>query len=373
MASYAPKKGLSIPVITVVDDTGRVIADEQRQVFRHVIQHGYGADVIFGVGTTGEWNRLANAERQRVMELEVDEVRRVNAELQAQGRAPVEAWVGLNGRTRAEILANLDAAIQLGANAAVIAPLAIEDLDEGEIVRFFHRELASLIEAAPRTPPVFLYDNADISAAGHAPHIRTRIVKHLSRLPWIAGIKVSAPRRVLGNYTKAALHFKQPGEFGIYIGNAMLMFELYRPTPGWLGRLREGWQTYLLHDAPPIGVVSGPANAMPREWQKAWRACWAGDEELTDLYRDLCRRFEAICGFEENGQRVKKTIACLKYALELDGVISSSAVARGTKALSAAQQESFAGHYRALRESVRRAVEPLWQTALAESRLKSTH
>src|SRR5262249_59309114 len=90
-------------------------------------------------------------------------------------------------------------------------------------------------------PPIFLYDNADIPAPRQPPHIRTRIVKHLSRLPWLRGIKVSASRRVIGNYTKAALHYKRPGEFGVYIGNAMLIFEMYRPKPGLLGRLREGW------------------------------------------------------------------------------------------------------------------------------------
>ena len=368
--NYIPKKGLSIPAITVVDDAGRVMAEEQRQVFRHLIQNGYGADVIFGVGTTGEWNRLTNAERQRVMEIEVDEVRRVNEELRARGREAVEAWVGVNGTTRAEVLANLDAAVQLGADAAVIAPLAIQDLDEREIVRFFQREITNLIEAAPRTLPVFLYDNADI-AAGHIPHIRTRIVKHLSRLPWVVGIKVSAPRRVLGNYTKAALHFKQPGEFGIYIGNAMLIFELYRPSHGFIGRLREGWHTYLLHDAVPIGVVSGPANALPREWQKAWRVCWSGDEEQIECYRELCACFETLCAFNEHGQRVKKTIACLKQAMALDGVISNGAVARGTKSLSEGQKKIFADGYHALRERVRREVELLWQTTSDASRLSS--
>jgi hypothetical protein len=145
--NYTPKSGLNVPVITVLDDFGRVIADEQRRVIRHVVQNGYGADVVFGVGTTGEWNRIANAERRRIVEIEVDEVRRINAMMIAecgmkdvsqpgnqQSESPhsafripqlVEAWVGVNGSTRAEILDNLDAAIQLGADAAVIAPLAV--------------------------------------------------------------------------------------------------------------------------------------------------------------------------------------------------------------------------------------------------------
>ncbi len=361
---YSPRKGLSVPIISVVDDGGCIIAHEQRRVIRHVMQNGYGADVVFGVGTTGEWNRLANVERQRLIEIEVDEVRRANVDLLARGRREVEAWVGVNGSTRGEVLANLDAAIQLRADAAVIAPLAITDLDERDIVRFFQNEITSLLESSPREIPILLYDNADIAAPGRTPHVRTKVVKHLSRLPWIAGIKVSAPPRVLGNYTKAALHFKHPGEFGIYVGNAMLIFNLYRLNKGFLGRLREGWQTYLLHNAPPIGVVSGPANVLPREWQKAWRACWAGDETTMGKYRELCEQFEAICLFSG----VKKTIACLKLALEVDGVIASSLVAAGTKSLSAVEREAFSDRYRELKGGL---IDPLWQTIADQSQIEA--
>ncbi|MBL8169981.1 MAG: dihydrodipicolinate synthase family protein [Acidobacteria bacterium] len=364
--SYTLKTGLNIPTITVLDDAGRVIADEQRRVFRHVVQNGYGTEMIFGVGTTGEWNRLANIERQRIIEIEVDEVRQINAELTAanpSSASAVEAWVGVNGSTRQEILANLDAALQLGADTAVIAPLAIEDLAESDIVRFFQRDITDLLEASRRPMPVFLYDNADIAAAGQPPHIRTHIVKHLSRLPWVRGLKVSAPRHVLGNYTKAALHYKLPGEFGIYIGNAMLIFEMYRPSHGLLGRLREGWRDFQLHNAPPIGVVSGPANCLPREWHKAWRVCWTGDEELTDRYLGICQQFERICAFVENGQPVKKTIACVKYALELDGVISSSLVGKGTAPLNHEQKQIFGDRYRALQEEIRQTTPALWNTS----------
>ena len=60
-----------------------------------------------------------------------------------------------------------------------------------------------------------LYDNADIAVDPRVPHIRTRQVKALSRLDFVRGIKVSAPRKVLGNYTKAAEAFRDRGEFGI--------------------------------------------------------------------------------------------------------------------------------------------------------------
>jgi dihydrodipicolinate synthase/N-acetylneuraminate lyase len=363
---YTPRKGLNVPTITAVDDAGRVVEVDQRRVFRHVIQDGFGADSIFANGTTGEWNRLDNRERQRVMEIAVDEVRGVNAELFTQGRMPVEVWAGVNGSTRREVLDNLDAAIQLGADAAVVAPLAVTDLDEQDIVRFFRRELNERIERAPQPLPVFLYDNADINAPGRTPHIRTRVVKELSRLPWVSGIKVSAPRRVLGNYTKAALHFKQPGEWGIYVGNAGLIFDWFKPKHGFVGRVREGWRDWLLNDHLPIGVVSGPANVLPREWQKAWRVCWAGDGELIEKYERLCADFEDRCVFQEGGQSVTKMLACLKYALELDGVISSSAVCRGTPALTEEQRTCFREgrrSYPAWADEWKRETPELWRTA----------
>ena len=370
--NFTPRKGLNVPTITVVDDSGRVIESEQRRVFRHVIQHGFGADVIFANGTTGEWNRLANSERQRLMAIAVDEVRNINAQLSAPNDTPdiphsVEVWVGVNGLTQREVLDNLDAAIQLGADAAVIAPLAMTDLAESDLVRFFHRELTERIETARQPLPVFLYDNADINAPGRTAHLRTRIVKDLSRLPWICGLKVSASRQVLGNYTKAALHFKQPGEFGIYIGNAMLIFDWFRPQHGFIGRLQAGWNEWLLNRALPIGVVSGPRNVLPREWQKAWRVCWAGDEELMKQYRDLCIGFEARTFFGRAGtsQYTGRMIACLKYALELDGVISSSLVASGTPALSDEDRLQFREgphSYAAWRDEWQRFNTGQWRT-----------
>ncbi len=360
--NYSLRRGLNVPTITVVDAGGHVIEHEQRQVFRYVIQNGHGADVIFANGTTGEWNRLPNSQRQRLLQLAVDEVQSINTDLFTQGRAPVEVWCGLNGDTKQEVLANLDLAIQLNADAAVIAPLAINDLDEHDIVRFFRREVNDLLEAAPHPIPVFLYDNADINAPGRTDHIRTHIVKELSRLPWLYGIKVSASRVVLGNYTKAALHYKQPGEFGIYIGNAGLIFDWYRPPRGVIGRLRAGWHEYLLHDALPIGVVSGPGNVLPREWQKAWRVCWAGDEELTALYRDVCEGFERICFFDEGGHRIGKLLACFKQALVVDGVIESALVCQGTTALTAEQRKQFSERYQKFRAGLRTQIPALWQS-----------
>ena len=345
-----------MPSLTVVDEAGRLLEAEQRHLLRYLLQEGAGADVVFGVGTTGEWNRLSNPERLRTMEVTIDEVARLNRAYGTQ----VEAWVGVNGKTKAEILTNLDAACQLGAAAAVIAPTAVEDLPVDEMVPFFQREITDLLETQRRSLPLFLYDNADIAAPGNAAHLPTAIVKRLSRLPSVCGIKVSASRRVLGNYMKAALHYRLPGEFGIYIGNAMLIFDLYQPHEGLLGRLLEGWRDFLLHDTVPIGVVSGPGNVFPREWQKAWRVCWAGDVEAMATYRRLCGAFDTICTFEEGGRTQSRMLAGMKYALQLEGVLPVSHVAPGTPALSAEQRAQFEERYRRLSETIRRETAAHW-------------
>lgn len=353
---YQPRRGLSIPSITVLDDRGRVIESEQRRVFQYLAQSGLGADIIFGVGTTGEWNRISNTERQRLIRIETDEVARINSEVSGQKRQPIEAWAGVTAPTRAETLANLECALEAGADAAVVAPLSIRDC--GDLVGFFQRDVSDLFDRFGRWLPVFLYDNADIAADPRVPHIRTRDVKRLSRLPFIFGLKVSASRRVLGNYTKGAGHFKDKGEFGIYAGNAMLMFQLFKLEDGLVGRVREYWNRYLLHNELPIGVVSGPANALPREWQRAWRASFSGDERLMSIYKSAFEEFSGACRFGD----VKKSVACLKHALKLDGIIESDLVAEGTRALTENERREFARHYSGIKERLGASTDSMWHS-----------
>ena len=355
---YEPRRGLSIPAITVLDARGRVIEDEQRRVFRHLAQEGKGGDIIFGVGTTGEWNRITNSERQRLIRIQTDEVASINQELSKREFQPVEAWVGVTGATRAETLANLECAIEARADAVVIAPLSITDLVE--VVSFFQQDVSDSFDHRGRWLPVFLYDNADIAADPRISHLRTRDVKRLSRLPFIFGLKVSASRRVLGNYTKGAGHFKDKGEFGIYVGNAMLMFQVFDLDQGFPGRVREYWNRYLLHNELPIGVVSGPANALPREWQRAWRACYAGDERLMSIYKAAFEQFGAACQFLQGNRQVEKMIPCLKQALKLDGVITSDLVAEGTQALEPNERIEFGRRYEGIKKNLTGQTDPVW-------------
>jgi len=361
-----PRKGLSVPVVTVLDEHGELVEEDQRAVVRYVIQDGYGADVVFAVGTTGEWDRIPNATRQRVIQLCVEEVAKQNAQLAGRTPRDVEMWAGVTAQSPEETLDNLDLAISCGADAAVLAPLSIEGIDDP--VRFVAREVADLLDARTRRIPIFLYDNADIAIDPKVPHIRTRQVKALSRLDFVRGIKVSAPRRVLGNYTKAAASFNERGEFAIYVGDAMLVFDLFRPRRGPWGTLVEHWNRWRLQGELPAGVVAGPANAMPREWARAWQVCRAGDLERM-------REVEGVLAAFREGTRStsgRRTIASFKRALRLLGVIQSDAVAPGTPALTHPDLERFDEVFEQVRELASDRIRAPW-VSVSDSARSGAH
>ena len=347
-----PRRGLSVPVVSVLDRSGELREDDQRRLVRFVIQGGNGADVIFAAGTTGEWDRLPAALQRRVVRVCTEEAAKANAGLGEHER--VEVWAGVTAFAPDETLENLAAAIASGADAAVLAPLSIRGL--ADPVSFVAREVADLLDAAPRRIPVYLYDNADIAADPKLPHIRTRQVKALSRLDFVRGIKVSAPRKVLGNYTRAAAGFRERGEFGIYVGNALLIFDIFRPRAGWLGTLSEHWQRRRMRGGLPVGVVAGPANPLPREWARAWQVCRTGDGErmarvqrVLEAYRDATHGPGARC-----------SVACLKRALLRLGVIGDDAVAKGTKALTPEQAAAFDAAFDGVRQLARELLPQSW-------------
>ncbi len=350
---YVPNAGLSVPVVTILDRAGEVLEDEQRAVVRWAVQNGNGGNIIFAAGTTGEWDKLDNPRRQRIARVVVDECRRIG-----EAGVAVEAWVGITGHTRNETLENLEYALDLNAEAVVVAPLSIRDSDDP--VGFVNREINALFERARRRIPVFLYDNAEISAPGHAPHLHTRDVKQMSRMEYVRGVKVTAGKAVLGNYTRAASHFNRGGDFAIYAGDPYLIFDLFAPPAGARGWTRHYWNRYWTRDALPYGIVAGPSNAMPREWQRALRVCRNGDAALMHRYSQVLEEFRAACEFNRGGRSFRPTLACLKAALVEMGVCRSEALAPGTPAFSDGERREFARRFKALRRRAAALLEPGW-------------
>lgn len=343
-------------MLTILDEEGSLLEEDQRALVRHVVQDGAGADIIFSAGTTGEWDRIDNETRQAVIRVCAEEVAKLNLQLAVGGTSGVESWAGVTAPTARDTLANLEFAIECGVDAAVLAPLSIEGVDDP--VRFMLRDVADLLDRHSRRIPIFLYDNADIAIDPKIPHIRTRQVKAMSRLDFVRGIKVSASNKVLGNYTRAAKSFKDRGEFGIYIGNAKLIFDIYRPYSGLSGVIAEHWDRWRRSGGLPVGVVAGPANAMPREWAWAWQVCRAGDEERMQKAQRVVEAFSQRT-FAAGG---KRTLACLKRALYREGVISSPCVAPGTPALTSVDAERFDEAFEEVKALAAREIGAPWLT-----------
>jgi dihydrodipicolinate synthase/N-acetylneuraminate lyase len=336
LENYRPRGGLVVPSLTVFRPDGAVDEEGQHRLFRHLAGGGFGADVVFAAGTNGEWPRLEPGERRLLARLAGETITEGNRELVARGHLPIEAWGAVTGGTRAETIENLREALRTGLHAGVLAPLSIRD--SGDLFSFVHRDMRREMDRTGRHLPVFLYDNADLSVDPRVAHLRTREVKRLSRIDFVRGVKVTASIKVLGNYTRAASHFNSVGHFGIYMGNALLMFDVFCPDKG---ALRKVIDQRLLYYSMPIGVVSGYANLWPREWQGAWQSCRAGDGEQMAGYRRLFEALREACVFEGD----KKTIACLKFALFLEGVIPDPSVRPGTPALTDGQKRVFEKRY----------------------------
>lgn len=244
LESPIPRRGLSVPALTICDAQGAVLEAEQRALIRYLINDGYGCDIIFCNGTTGEWNRLSAAARERVTEITCDVVVQERARL-AEHR-PVLAWVGITGRTVAECLQHLRRAIACGADGVVLAPLSVTD--SPGVLRLLQGPITDCMDDAGRHVPLLLYDNAAIEADGVPPHLRTRDVKRLSRLNYVVGINVSASTRVLGNYTRGARHFNERHAFAVYVGNAFDIFPSSDLGRGWWG---------------PCGIIGGDTGSRP--------------------------------------------------------------------------------------------------------------
>jgi dihydrodipicolinate synthase/N-acetylneuraminate lyase len=102
--------------------------------------------------------------------------------------------------------------------------------------------------------------------------------------------------------------------------------------------------------------VAGPANALPREWARAWQVCRAGDAERMRQVRSVLESFRAAT----QAAGAKQGIACLKRALLALGVVRSAAVARGTPELSADAAARFDDAFAALRAMSQETIGEPW-------------
>lgn len=326
-------QGLCVPLVTALDTKGQLDVPSQERLLAFVSrgEAGAGAQAVFTNGTSGEWRRLPLATRLKVTEA-------VHYAL-AGGRGP-KLWAGVTDAAASGILQGLEHGLKLGVAAAVVAPLAVEDVKDP--LALFHRHVTPLYQRLGKGLPLFLYDNPEEFRRGRQDHLRTSQVKQLARLDYVAGVKVTADAQTAGNYLRAARHSKARHEFGVYLGQAGQAFPLFAPAAGWWGNLNERWRHFWVASEPPQGLVPGSANLFPSAWRAAWTACVAGDTERMGQFQAAFERLHKA--FRFGG--VNKVVACIKIALAEEGVLASPALAAGTPTLSAEEQSRWLLAYR---------------------------
>jgi dihydrodipicolinate synthase/N-acetylneuraminate lyase len=314
------------------------------------VQDGHGVDSVFYAGTTGEWDRVDRTTREDTIRVCAEAISEI------QRRHPVASWAGITAPTANETIDNLSLACDCGADAVVLSPLAIPGV--ADPVEFVRREIVARIERGPRSVPVLLYDNADIAADPARPYLSSAEIDALGRLDAIRGIKLSAPLEIVRRHAQAITALPASMQPALLVGYGSQIFDLF---PVDRAAVRAA-------DWLPAGLICGHANVLPREWARAWRAVREGDRAVADAVRPLLDALRDAT-FTPGGAR--PVIACFKRALELEGVVTSARVARGTPRLTGSDRDAFDRAWHALVARGREVLGAAQMTRVAARDLSS--
>jgi len=190
-------RGIVVPMVTPLDDVGKLDEGALRWLTNHLIDRGM--HVLFPAGSTGEGWSLSRQERKRVFEIVVDEVR---------GRVPV--FAGTGAITTRETVYLTAMAEDCGVDAAVvITPFYIAPSDD-ELYEHY------AVLAGATKLPIYPYNNPHRTGVNLSPGL----VSRLARIDNLAGIKDSSRDIAL------TMEFirRSPDDFKVFVGPDNLMF-----------------------------------------------------------------------------------------------------------------------------------------------------
>jgi len=194
----------------------------------------------------------------------------------------------------------------------------IED-ERGIILEGFLQQINSMTEL-----PIYLYANPDTAINKEV--VTPGLVRGIAPLNRFYGAKVSMPFPKFKQYCSAANN-----EWGIYIGNALDMFKAFSKK----GSLKTA----------PKGVVTGPGNVFPNAWKRAWDLCQDYDPDKVKSLKAEFRSFNKLC---EGTPSRRDAVAVFKYALHLNGILSSPTCTQKTKPLTVRDERYLRSKFQAL-------------------------
>jgi 4-hydroxy-tetrahydrodipicolinate synthase len=230
MTPRRPFTGCGTALVTPFTPNGRVDEEAVRRLARRQVEAGM--HFLVPIGTTGEAPTLSAAEKRRVVELVVDEVK---------GAVPVLAGAG--GYSTAEVIEAAHTAAEAGANGILsVSPYYNKPTQEGILAHY-----SSI--AANTNLPIVLYNVPGRTGS----NIEPATTEKLAQLPQIVGIKEAS-----GNVFQIAdVRRRVPKEFLVLSGDDTLTV----PVMALGGE----------------GVISVSGNEVPADMARLVEACERGD------------------------------------------------------------------------------------------------
>lgn len=234
-------KGIVVPTVTPIDADEKVDIPALKKLLNHLVDGGVHG--IFALGTSGEFARLEEEEKQVVLETTVGEVK---------NRVPVYVGVADCGTKR--VISNIRKAEKAGADIIVATlPYYYPVKDKEEQLRFFR----AISEATDL--PVMLYNIPSTTSA----NIDIEVIKKASERENIIGIKDSSGD--IG-YLKQIIDLGLGEEFRILVGEEKIA--------------KEGLM------AGAHGLVPSLGNVFPELLVNLYKACMECNEERAAVLQD---------------------------------------------------------------------------------------
>lgn len=255
--------GVYTAVVTPFDSKQRVDLHWMRAHL--AFQRNAGVDGVVVCGTNGEGQSLSAAERRNIVEFTC----------QSRGNLRVIVGAGFNSLTETIDFARFceDQPVEA---LLVLPPFFDRGAPEPGIIRFFHI-LADRIRL-----PIILYNIPQYTGV----HISVRMVKELSSMPTIVGVKDST-----GDPESLALYVCEFPKLSIFCGADTLALQALK--------------------AGASGLITGLGNVFPSEIVRLWMAFQRAEDaqEAQTLVRALVDAFQGL-----------PARAATKYALHLCGL-----------------------------------------------------
>ena len=252
--------GVSPALVTPFDKDEALDEFALRRLVRWVLPH---VDGLVPNGTTGEFTSLSVPERQRVLEVVLDEVR---------GRRPVIAGTGAASTQEAITLARH--AERAGAAAClVVTPYFLHPSDK-EVYQHFY-EVAQAVDL-----PIILYNIPQTVDA----FLSRQVVEDLADLPNVVGLKDSSGHLP---YTMEVLEMAGD-RLTVLVGHDEVVLPALAGGCG--------------------GMILASANVFPEIWQQVYRATREGDLETARYYQRQVQKLARIFCRHGGGLAVKAAL-----------------------------------------------------------------